>query len=154
MAHWIFHVAGFAPKVQWKRNVGRKKRTIKEAVQIARQNGVEIPEDIEFIEAVPGELPGSLNVLLGGGEMVTALCQGVPVHPDGYVSWADHYNKQTGKIQVRIYPDILTSDEAIVATFTHEIFELSEFRDAFQGYERPWTMPAATGLVRSKIRLE
>ena len=34
------------------------------------------------------------------------------------------------------------SDEAIVAVFTHEVFEIEEFREAFLGYYRHLRMPA------------
>jgi hypothetical protein len=64
------------------------KRTIEEAVEIAKRNGVEIPEDVEFFEAEPG-------------------------------------------IPFRIHPDVLTSDEAVVGVFQHEIYELSLIRQVF-----------------------
>jgi hypothetical protein len=49
--------------VRWKKNKGGQKRTIEEAVEIAKRNGVEIPDDVEFFEADPGDLKGSLRGL-------------------------------------------------------------------------------------------
>jgi hypothetical protein len=130
MARRVFRIAGQRPKVIWKINIDRKKRTIDEAMEIATQNGVQIPPDVEFVEGGPEELQGSLSEMLAGGDMETAKGPPVAEHDDGYVYWADHYNK-FGKIRFHIHPDILTSDEGIVATFTHELFELSELREEF-----------------------
>jgi hypothetical protein len=47
--------------VRWKKNKGGRKRTVEEAVDIAKRNGVEIPEDVEFFEADPGDLKGTLR---------------------------------------------------------------------------------------------
>ena len=41
-----------------------------------------------------------------------------------------HYNKNR-KVPFRIHPDVLTSDEAIVAVFRHEMHELSLLREVF-----------------------
>jgi len=46
------------------------------------------------------------------------------------VYWSDHYNR-FGKIPFLIHPDILTSDEGIVAVFEHEICELAHLRQVF-----------------------
>ena len=62
--------------------------------------------------------------------MTTARIRGV-TEKDGYVYWRDHVDGETGKIRVRVHPDILTSDEAIVGVFQHEMFELGELREAF-----------------------
>lgn len=60
-ARRAFRIGGQGPKVRWKKNKGGLSRTIEEAVAIARRNGVEVPEDVEFFEADPGELKGSLR---------------------------------------------------------------------------------------------
>ena len=39
------------------------------------------------------------------------------------VHWRDHYNIN-GKIPFQIHPDVLSSDEAIVSVFQHELHEL------------------------------
>jgi hypothetical protein len=42
------------------------KRTIEEAVDIAKRHGVEVPEYVEFFEAEPGELGESLRGFYAG----------------------------------------------------------------------------------------
>jgi hypothetical protein len=53
----------------------------------------------------------------------------------GYVHWNQIYNKN-GKIPIGINPEVLTSDEAIVAVFTHELHEVQELRGIFAGLQR------------------
>ena len=57
---------------------------------------------------------------------------------EGYIRWRSHYNKFL-KIRFRVHPEILTSDEAIVAVFTHEMYELSQLRRDF-AYRKRWRM--------------
>lgn len=128
----VFRIAGRAPKVKWKRNTGRKRRTIQEAIAIAKDNGVSIPDDFDFRVADRGELRGTLKELLDGGEMDTAMAPSVTQHEDGYVYWRDHYDERVGTILIHIHPDIFLSDEAIVGTFAHEMYELAEFREVFE----------------------
>src|ERR1022692_100350 len=123
-----FLIAGQAPKLKWKKNPRGKKRTIKDAIEIAKQNGVQIPNDVEFMQAKPGELVGSLEELLADGLMETARGPLVTAQPDGFIYWEHHFNR-FDKIRFRIHPEILTSDEAIVGTFVHEMFELAELRE-------------------------
>jgi hypothetical protein len=141
MALRIARIAGQAPRIRWKRNRGRKRRTIEQAVDIARENGVKIPEDVVFFEAEPGELRGSLNELFSGSEMETARGPELREHPDGCVYWRDHYHSRTHKIPFKIHPEVLVSDEAIVGTFEHEMVELAEFREVFRRSRR-WRMDA------------
>jgi hypothetical protein len=131
MERRILRVAGQAPKVRWKRNVGRKKRTVEEAVTIAREHGVQIPDDVLFVEAEPGDLKGSLKQLFAGGDMETARGPDVRERPDGYIYWVDHYHRITGKIPFRIHPEVLTGDECIVAVFQHEMSEWARLRRVF-----------------------
>src|SRR2546428_6301952 len=99
MARRFFRIAGRRPTIRWKRNVGRKRRTITEAIEIATRHGVIIPCDVEFAIAGPDELGGTLSDLLAGGDMDTAIGPGVSGRPDGYVYWADHYDQQTNTIR-------------------------------------------------------
>ena len=141
MAPQVFCITGFQPGLKWKRNVGRKKRTIAEAVTIAQQNGVQIPDYVEFLEAQPGELKGSWKEWFDDGkEWETARGPRVTERRDRYVYWIDHYDPQTKMIWFLVHPDILTSDEGIVAVMTHELYELSEIREACM-YNR-WRMEA------------
>jgi hypothetical protein len=131
MGKRIYRIAGQAPKVRWKRNARRKKRTIKKAVAIAVHWGVHIPDDVAFVEADPAELRGSLKELIAGGEMETARGPEMSERRDGYVYWHDHYNI-FGKILFRIHPEVLTSDEGIVGVIEHEMYELRQFREVFE----------------------
>jgi hypothetical protein len=129
-AHRALRIGGQGPKLRWKRNQGGLKRTIEEAVAIARRHGVEIPEDVEFFEAEPGELEGSLKGYFAGQRFETARGPRVTEHEDGRIYWRNHYNKD-GKVPFRIHPDVLTSDEAIIAVLRHEMHELSLLRGVF-----------------------
>src|SRR5436309_1995666 len=72
--------------------------------------------------------------------------------PDGYVYWQDHYNR-FGKIPFLIHPDILTSDEAIIAVIQHEMSELAGLRQVFFSSRRrrmnatDYGLQVATGSV-------
>jgi hypothetical protein len=135
MRRRVFRIAGQTPTVRWKRNRGGKKRTIAEAVAIAVQRGVEIPDDVAFVEADPGELKGNLRDWFADGEMETARGPELYEHVDGYIYWKDHYNK-FGKIMFRIHPEVLTSDEGILAVFEHEMYELQQLREVFAARRR------------------
>ena len=89
-----------------------------------------IPDDVELFEAEPGELRGTLEDLVAGKEMETARIAGVTEDAEGQVHWRDHYNR-FGKIPILINPDVLRSDEAIVAVVVHEVYELEELRRMF-----------------------
>jgi hypothetical protein len=129
-ARGVFRIGGQGPKLRWKKNKGGLKRSIEEALAIARRNGVEVPEDVEFFEAEPEELEGSLKGFFAGRRFETARGPRVKEHEDGRIYWQDHYNKD-GNAPFRIHPDVLTSDEAIVAVFQHEMHELSLLREVF-----------------------
>src|SRR5437660_11912097 len=120
MTRRAFRMAGQGPSVKWKRNRGRARRSIAEAVALAISHGVQIPPDVIFHKAEAGELAGSLKSLAAAGAIETARGPEIAEHPDGYVYWKDHYNRH-GKIPVRLHPDVLTSDEAIVAVLRHEM---------------------------------
>jgi hypothetical protein len=126
----MFRITGQEPRVRSLRNEDAVKRTIKRAQAIARKHGVQLPEDVVFFEAEPGELEGTWGDLFTPRGMETARGPAVAEHPDGYVYWKDHYNVR-GKIPFLIHPDVLTSDEAIVAVFQHEMFELAQLREVF-----------------------
>jgi hypothetical protein len=129
-ARRAFRIGGQGPKVRWKRNKGGLKRTIEEAVAIARSHGVEVPEDVKFFEADPGELEGSLKGFFAGQRFETARGPRVTEDEDGRIHWRNHYNKDR-KVPFRIHPDVLTSDEAIIAVLQHEMHELSLLREVF-----------------------
>jgi hypothetical protein len=99
-------------------------------VAIAKKHGVAIPADVVFFQSEPGDLEGAWEDLFTDRGMETARGPVVFEHPDGYVYWQDHYNR-FGKIPFLVHPDVLSSDEAIVAVFQHEMFELSRLREVF-----------------------
>lgn len=120
----MLRIGGQAPKLRWRKNRGGLKRTIEEAVEIAKRHGVEIPEYVVFFEAEPGDLEGSIKGHFFGGRFETAIGPRVTEHGNRRVYWHDHFHRN-GRVPFRIHPDILTSDEAIVAVFQHEMYELS-----------------------------
>jgi hypothetical protein len=92
---------------------------LEEAVEIARRIGVRIPEDVAFFVDEWGEFLGPT---------ITARGPEVRRLPGERVKWSDLVTRQTGKVPVIIRPDILQSDEAIVAVFAHELHEIEGFR--------------------------
>ena len=128
MGRTSLRIAGHAPKYRWKRNVGRKKRTIEEAIIIAKMHGLEIPDDVEFVEADPGDLEGSFKEF---DSMETARVGSVTEQTDGFVYWDHHYVPTRKKIVIRVHPEVLSGDECIIGVFAHELYELSELRDVF-----------------------
>ena len=80
--------------------------------------------------AEPKELKGTFKDLFSGQDFESARGPSVSEHRDGRIYWQDHFNRY-GKIPFRIHPDVLTSDEAIVAVFQHEMHELLLLRRVF-----------------------
>src|SRR6516162_1053122 len=111
-------IAGQSPRLTWAANPEGKKRTIQEAKEIARKFGVQIPDDVEFFEDEENELPESMTAR---GPKVTKLT-GTTVY------WSDLVHTLTGKVPFLVRPDVLTSDEAIVAVFGHEMYEREGLR--------------------------
>src|ERR1019366_9275576 len=104
-------IAGQSPRLRWSENADGKKRTIEEGKEIARRHGVHIPDNVDFFEY--DELP----------EYMTARGPKVTKPAGSIVFWSDLVNTLTGKVPFLVRPDILESDEAIVAVFGHEISE-------------------------------
>jgi hypothetical protein len=129
-----YQVAGQRPAALWTVNAGGQHRSIDEAKAVAKDYAV-IPDDVEFFEAEPGELRGTLEDLAAGRPMETARIAAVTEDAEGYVRWSDHYNR-FGRIPVLINPDVLRSDEAIVAVLVHEMYELEELRRMFASGNR------------------
>lgn len=111
-------IAGQSPRIKWRPNPGGLTRTIDEAKAIATQYGVRIPEDVEFFEDELGELD----------ETFVACGPRVDKRDGSIVYWSDLVHGRTGKIPFRVWPGILSSDEAIVAVLAHEIHELEQLR--------------------------
>jgi hypothetical protein len=112
-------IAGQSPSVEWQENPSGEKRTIDEAIEIARKYGVRIPDDVDFFEDEDDELQENMTAR---GPKVTKVAGSV-------VYWSDLVNGLTGKVPFLVRPDILRSDEAIVAVFGHEMYELEALRE-------------------------
>ena len=111
-----------SPSVSWTLNPDGP-RTIEQAVEIARRNNVSIPSDIHF---------GVVSVEDGLLDSTTHASYGTFSGRQGtLVQWSELYHEITEKIPVMIREDVLASDEAIVAIFTHEMYELNALRLLF-----------------------
>ncbi len=111
-------IAGSSPTLTWRPNPDGQARTIEEAIEVAKQNGVRIPADIAFFVDEFADL----------GPNITARGPNVTKPTGGQVVWSDLVHDRTGKVPFLIRPDIPRSDEAIVAVIAHEVHEIQEFR--------------------------
>ncbi|MCI0682453.1 MAG: hypothetical protein L0Y71_10130 [Gemmataceae bacterium] len=111
-------IAGQSPRLIWKVNPQGHKRTIEEALEIARGFGVHVPPDVFFFEDEDNELPDD----------GTARGPKVTKPAGSAVYWSDLLNSRTGKVPFRIRSEILNSDEAIVGVIAHEMYELEKLR--------------------------
>jgi hypothetical protein len=111
-------ITGQSPRIQWQPNPGGQIRTVDEAKDIARKHGVPIPDDVEFFADELDELNASR----------TACGPRIDKPAGSFIDWVDLVHDRTGKVPFRFWPDILKSDEAIVAVFAHEMFELEKLR--------------------------
>jgi hypothetical protein len=94
---------------------------MREAYDIARQHGVEIPDYVEF-HVLPKGYPMAVNQFAKTTEFREF---------DGTVIQWDKFLNQRGKVPFLVKPDVMTSDEAIVAVFGHEVFEIECLRRRF-----------------------
>lgn len=115
-------VSGQSPKLEWRVNPDGRSRTIEEAVLVAETFGVEIPDDVDFFVDDYGDLDTSTTAR---GPRVTKPAGSI-------VYWKDLVHDKTGRVPFLIRPDILASDEAIVAVFAHEMYELGKLRPILQ----------------------
>jgi hypothetical protein len=97
-------------------------RTLEQALAIARSHGVIIPEDVVFMEVSAEDLPVATEAVYFSRSRMTA---------DEKITWSQFYNNLTKKIPVRVSRSVLESDEAIVAVFAHEMYELNALRELF-----------------------
>jgi hypothetical protein len=132
-------------------------RTLAEAVALAERHGIHIAEDVML--RIDPSLPAAEFARYGPG---TALPSG------GRVSWADLVGtinpprpgvvptywthepvEEAGKfIRVALRPDVLASDEAIIAVLAHEMHEINYLRTTLQAGST-LTGPAFHGLVNA-----
>ncbi|WP_437485670.1 hypothetical protein WME75_01520 [Sorangium sp. So ce1014] len=132
----VWHGAAQSPRTQpWKPAHGGP-RTLDEAIQIARRNSITISEDVFFVVADDLVPPDAY-----------ALWCVVQAH--GSMRWENFYAR--GRIPVKIRQAVLESDEAIVAVFAHETYEIEGLRKLFEHRE---AIPGAEiiRLIRTGIR--
>jgi hypothetical protein len=110
-------ITGHSPRIKWRKNPAGQRRTIQEAIGIAKGLGIQVPADVEFFVDEWGWLSEDTTAR---GPKITKVAGGI-------VGWSDHLNTN-GKVPFIIHPRILDSDEAIVAVFAHEMHELQSLR--------------------------
>lgn len=96
---------------------------MEEAVEIAKRWGVRVPDDVEFYLDEDDELDAT----------TTARGSRITKPEGGLVHWSDFVHDLTGRIPFVVRRDIMASDEAIVAVFTHEIYEIEALRRMLTG---------------------
>ncbi len=95
--------------------------SLEEAVAIARQHGVDVPEYIRLCPVPDDQVPDAAHAAyleLG--------------HQEGHatIRWEGCLNR-SGQIPVRVRRSVFQSDEAIVAVFAHEVHEIQRLREQF-----------------------
>jgi hypothetical protein len=109
--------------LKWTKNADGAVRSIDQAIEIARQNGVEIEDDI-LLRKVSGKfLPEQTHA-----EYFRARLS----DPSQSVRWNDFFSKELDLLLVRVEQSVFESDEAIVAVLGHEMHELNSLRRLFE----------------------
>jgi hypothetical protein len=134
-----------SPRFTWRPNPGGP-RTVDEAIAIARKNGIEIPEDIHVtagksMSGPKGEWPQG---------RFAEYAQLGPKNPDEIITWEQFYNRFE-QIPVRLNPEVLNSDEAIVAVMGHEMHELNSLRRLFEEAGGQMTAGRLHNLIREGV---
>lgn len=121
----LIEVRGLAqrPHLKWTKNADGSVRSIDQAIEIARQNGVEIEDDI-LLRKVSGKfLPEQTYA-----EYFRARLN----DPSQSIRWNDFFSKELDLLLVRVEQSVFESDEAIVAVLGHEMHELNSLRRLFE----------------------
>ncbi len=117
------HGLAQSPRLQWAKNTNGAVRTIEEALEMARRNGVEIPDDIIIRKTAGKLLPkNSLAAYFGR----------IGIDPNKTISWAEFFDEDLDGLLVRVDQTVFESDEAIVAILAHEMHELNNLRIIFE----------------------
>jgi hypothetical protein len=121
----VIEVRGLAqrPHLQWTKNADGSVRSIDQAIEIARQNGVEIEDDILLRRVSDKFLPEQTYA-----EYFRARSN----DPNKIVRWAEFFSKELDLLLVRVEQSVFESDEAIVAVLGHEMHELNSLRRLFE----------------------
>jgi hypothetical protein len=121
----VIEVRGVAqrPHLQWAKNTDGSVRSIDEAIQVARQNGVMIEDDI-LLRKVSGKfLPEQTYA-----EYFRARSNDL----NKTIRWTEFFSKELDLLLVRVEQSVFESDEAIVAVLGHEMHELNSLRRIFE----------------------
>lgn len=105
-------------RLEWATNPNGEVRTIEEAIAIARANGVEIPDWVKFFARDSSDFETNTFASYGGVSKEVNI-----------VEWDKLF--VNGKMPVRFDRSILSSDEAIVEIFGHEIYEINKLKPLF-----------------------
>jgi hypothetical protein len=121
----VVTVRGYAqgPRLQWAKNPNGAVRTVDEAVKIARQHGVHIPDDILLRKVTSKHLPDNTYAKYFGSDTN---------EPSKLVRWDDFYNQDLDQLLVRVEQTVFQSDEAIVAVLGHEMHEINHLKRLFE----------------------
>jgi hypothetical protein len=115
--------AAASPRVTYRPNSGGTVRNIHEAVAIAKAHGAPIDGDLmTFSVAGPGELASNQYARYWSMK---------DLKPNSIVTWKSFLNSVTGKVAVRVSPEVLKSDDAIVGVLTHEAHEIQALEAEF-----------------------
>jgi hypothetical protein len=111
------------PRLKWAKNPDGMVRTVDEALEIARRNGVDIADDILLRKVTGKHLPDNTYAKYFGSDTND---------PSKLVRWDDFYNKDLDQLLVKVEQSVFQSDEAIVAILGHEMHELNNLRRLFE----------------------
>jgi hypothetical protein len=95
-------------------------RTIDEAVELAKQQGIEIGDDVAFY--AKGDVPAGADAVYLSPRQAAA----------GEVFTWESLQNRFGQVPVRVRAEVLESDEQIVAVFAHEMHEINSLRRLFE----------------------
>jgi hypothetical protein len=112
-----------SPRLKWRANSDGAIRTVDDAIEIARQNGVEIPDDLLFRKAKSKYFPKDTY-----GQYLSRTGN----DPGKVITWNEFYDQDLDQLLVKIEESVFRSDEAIVAVIGHEMHELNHLRKLFE----------------------
>jgi len=127
-------ITGYRPMVaKWARNSDGLIRSQDEIAKLLKKHGVDVPNDVTFRVGKAKHYPLTLDDLFAGKGGLTAKFGNLSEDaPGGHVYFKDLISPNTGKIHIEINPNMMGSDEAILAVMVHELYELEMFRGLFE----------------------
>lgn len=118
---------------KWAPNPNGLVRSQDEIAGLLSKHGIDIPDDVAFRVGNADNFSLTIDDLFAGRGGLTAKMDTLAedVAGSGHVYFKDLINPKTGKIHITINPNMMGSDEAILAVMKHELHELSLFRGLF-----------------------